>query len=90
MAQCAKLDINNTVIELITVDDSISDKEQYCVDLFGGTWKEYSKDGSTRANPACIGGKYDSANDRFLFPQPFNSWTLDSNYIWAPPVDIPS
>jgi hypothetical protein len=90
MAQCAKIDINNTVTQLVTVDDSIQDKEKYCFDLFGGVWKEYSLDNSFRGNPASIGGKYDSENDVFLFSKPYNSWTLDENLIWNPPVAIPT
>jgi len=34
---------------------------------------EYSVDGSFRANPAVIGGEYDSTNDVFILPKPYNS-----------------
>ena len=34
-----------------------------------------------------IGWTYDGTN--FIAPQPFESWTLDSNYDWQPPVPQP-
>ena len=38
---------------------------------------------------ASIGGKYDAVNNVFLYPQPYASWTLDSNYEWQPPTPCP-
>ena len=34
-----------------------------------------------------IGWTYNGTN--FIAPQPFESWTLDSNYDWQPPVPQP-
>lgn len=42
-----------------------------------------------RANYASIGGVYDSGNDVFYRAQPYASWTLDSGYIWQPPIAYP-
>ena len=35
-----------------------------------------------------IGWTYDGTN--FIAPQPYPSWTLDSNYDWQPPTPMPS
>ena len=33
---------------------------------------------------------YDSAKDKFLSPQPYASWSLDSNDDWQAPITYPS
>ena len=43
-----------------------------------------------RKNFAGIGFTYDSVNDVFIAPKPFNSWTLDTTtFKWIPPVARP-
>ena len=44
-----------------------------------------------RGNYAGIGYTYDSANDVFYPPKPFNSWTIsaETNWIWTSPVAYP-
>jgi hypothetical protein len=42
-----------------------------------------------RGNYAGIGYTYDSVNDVFYAPQPYPSWTLDSNWTWQAPVPCP-
>ena len=84
----AKLDASNTVRNVITIGDEVSNVENFCAEKFGGTWKESFKDG-TRKQPAVIGGTYDAAKDKFISEQPYDSWTLDSNDDWQPPVAIP-
>jgi hypothetical protein len=85
MALVAKLDIGNEVTDIIVVDDSIQNKEQWCTNLLKGTWKEIS-DGQEVA----IGSIYDSEKNAFLAVQPFSSWTLDNNNKWQPPVAFPT
>tara|TARA_B100001939_G_scaffold347887_1_gene371137 strand:- start:135 stop:530 length:396 start_codon:yes stop_codon:yes gene_type:complete len=44
-----------------------------------------------RGNYAGVGSIYDAENDVFYRPQPFNSWTLDTDsWTWQPPVEYPS
>ena len=43
-----------------------------------------------RGNYAGIGFTYDAKNDVFYAPQPYPSWNLDSNWLWQPPVAMPS
>ena len=54
------------------------------------TIKEWKRDGSIRANPAIITGTYDASKDKFYWPKPYASWTLDSNDQWVPPVTRPT
>jgi len=72
----------------------------FCEGLFGsGTYKQtsyntlggvHSLDGTPfRKNYAGIGYTWDSSKDAFYAPQPFNSWALDSNCIWQPPIARP-
>jgi hypothetical protein len=83
MAVCAKLDILNQVIETLTVDDSIVDKETYCINTFGGIWKNAS-------NAVRNGDTFDAEKNVFIPQKPFPSWTLNSNNIWVAPVSFPT
>jgi hypothetical protein len=42
-----------------------------------------------RANYATIDGTYDTENDVFYGFQPYDSWTLNSDWIWQSPVPYP-
>jgi hypothetical protein len=53
------------------------------VHLLGGT--------AFRGNYAGIGYTYDSINDVFYTPKPYESWILDSNtWTWVAPLDLPN
>jgi len=56
---------------------------------FDGVWKQVSYNGNFRKQYAGIGYTYDSVADVFVAPQPFPSWTLDSNHDWQPPTPKP-
>lgn len=53
------------------------------------TWKDAS-DSSKKYNPAGVGSTWDLANQAFYNPKPYDSWTLDSNFQWQPPVAVPN
>ena len=36
-----------------------------------------------------VGYTYDKTNDVFILPQPYSSWSLDSNFDWQPPTAMP-
>jgi hypothetical protein len=42
-----------------------------------------------RGNYAGIGFTYDEDNDVFYAPQPYPSWTLNSNWLWQAPLPYP-
>ena len=87
MAYFAEL-VDDTVTQVIVVNDDIADGAQFCHDLLGGLWLETFIDDPDK-NYAGIGYAYNPVTNDFIPPQPFESWTLDSNDIWQPPVPQP-
>ena len=79
-------------------NDCHADGETWCVNFFGGgTWKQTSYSGGFRKQFAGVGYTYDSTKDVFIIPKPVdkdgdtcNSWTLNSDSDWVPPITYPS
>lgn len=101
MAHFAKLDDNNIVTEVLVVNNEVLLKTDgteseykgkvFLNGLFGNaTWVQTSYNGNFRKQYAGIGFTYDETNDVFIVPQPFNSWSLDSNFDWQPPTPYPT
>jgi|TARA_R100000482_G_C4982723_1_gene84011 hypothetical protein len=78
---------NGKVVTIIRAEQDVIDSG-----VLGdpSTFKQWKRDGSIRSNPAVIGGTYDADQDKFFFPQPFASWTLDANDNWVPPIAKPT
>jgi len=98
MAHFAELDNIGTVLQLIVVHnnellvDGVEVEQvgiDFCRNLLGGTWKQTSYNNNFRKQYAGIGYKYDSVADVFIAPEPYPSWTLDSNHDWQPPTPRP-
>jgi hypothetical protein len=101
MAHFAELDDNNIVTQVIVVnnnelidngEESESKGVNFLASLFGhNRWKQTSYNGKIRKNYAGIGYSYNEGLDAFVAPQPFASWTLDTNSCrWKAPVDHPT
>lgn len=104
MAHYAFIDENNIVTEVIVGKDENNDGvdwEEYYGNVRNQTCKRTSyntignqhNNGGTafRGNFAGIGFKYDSVNDVFIPPKPYDSWTLNSNtWMWEAPIDYPT
>ena len=101
MAHFAKLDLNNTVTNVLVVNNNVLLKvdgteselkgKQFLNSLFGSaTWVQTSYNANFRKQYAGIGYTYDSLKDKFITPQPFNSWTLNVNDDWQPPTPMPT
>ena len=103
MAHYAFLDENNIVTQVITgrdESDGGTDWEVWYGDFHGQVCKRTSyntannvhKNGGTpfRGNYAGIGYTYREDIDVFVPPQPFPSWTLNTNINWEPPVAMPT
>ena len=101
MAHFAKLDENNIVTEVLVVNNDVLLKSDgteseykgkvFLNGLFGNaTWVQTSYNDNFRKQYAGIGYKYDSTNDVFIKSQPFDSWTLDSNFDWVAPIEYPT
>ena len=103
MAHFAKLDDQNVVIEVNVVNNETLNNLEFpesepvgvafLTEWSGGhsNWKQTSYNVNFRKNYAGVGYKYDSTYDAFIPPQPFPSWTLDTElYDWLPPVSHPN
>jgi hypothetical protein len=97
MAHFAKIE-NGIVTSVIVVHnnellvDGVETEQkgiQFCQSLFGGTWIQTSYTNRIRKQYAGIGFTYDADADQFVAPQPFASWTLDSNNDWQAPTPKP-
>ena len=72
-------------------NDMHVDGETWCVNFFkGGTWKQTSYNHNFRKQYCGKGYVYDAAKDKFLSPQPYQSWSLDGNDDWQAPVTYPT
>ena len=93
MAHFAK--VADGIVEQVIVADAA----QWCEANLGGTWIQtsYNTIGNTHSlggiplhkNYAGIGYSWDGTG--FAAPQPFESWTLDTDtYLWQAPVAMPT
>ena len=106
MAHFAKIDSNNIVTFVTVGRDEDNGKETDISSRTGDTYKQtsyntrgnihYGQDGNAdggvalRGNYAGIGYTYDTDNDVFYAPQPYASWTLDTDtWQWVCPLTYP-
>ena len=104
MAHFAELDKNNIVKRVVVVANDIEteagplgnndkhvDGEAWCARFFkGGVWKQTSYTHNFRKQFCGANFTYDPVQDIFIQPQPYESFTLDSNSDWQPPVAVPT
>lgn len=95
MAHYAYIDDNNKVVAVIVGKDENElidgmDPESYYARGTDFTVKRTSYNGRIRKQYAGIGYSYNPDADIFIAPQPFDSWTLDKNFDWQPPISYPS
>jgi len=94
MAHYAFLDENNIVTEVIVgaepseLIEGLVPEDWYS-NFRGQKCVQTSYTGSIRKNYASVGHRYDEDLDAFIAPKPFESWSLDENCVWAPPVPQP-
>jgi len=101
MANFAKLDSNNTVIDIMFVNnqelldnDGVEQEAigiAFCVMLTKHIyWRQTSYNKTFRKNFARVGSRYDPVLDAFIDPQPYPSWTLNATTgQWEPPTPRP-
>jgi hypothetical protein len=94
MAHYAFLDENNIVTEVIVGIDENElieglDPETWYGNFRNQICKRTSYNGNIRKQFAAIGFVYLPDADVFIAPQPFNSWLMDENFNWIPPVEKP-
>jgi hypothetical protein len=93
MSHWAEIDNNNKVIRVLVGDNNDPNGDegyQWLIDNLGGTWIKTSYNNTIRKQFAGIDYTYDAVNDVFIRPQPYPSWSLDSNFDWQAPVNKPS
>lgn len=104
MAHFAELNSSNEVLRVIVISnddvnsnggDYSSSAETFVASIVphetgGVSWKQTSYNNNARKQYAGVGYTYDSSKNKFIAPQPFNSWSLDSNDDWQAPVTYPS
>ena len=104
MAHFAELNNSNEVLRVIVISnedvaanggDLHADAETFVTTIVpygtgGVAWKQTSYNNNFRKQYAGIGYSYDSSKDMFITPQPYPSWSLDSNGDWLAPVPVPT
>jgi len=102
MAHFAKIGIDNTVLEVLVVNNvdcmtpQGEEKEEIGVEFLKKltgheSWKQTSYNGSFRKRYAGHGYTYNSELDAFVPPKPYASWTLDNDTAaWKPPTPMPT
>ena len=91
MSHWAELDSNNKVIQVTVGDNNDPNGDegyQWLLDNLGGTWIKTSYNSNIRGTYAGIGYFYNEAEDIFVTPQPYPSWTRSGSF-WQPPIPQP-
>lgn len=103
MAHFAKLDQNNTVLEVHVIsntellDENGVEQEskgiQFLINWCNGThtnWKQASYNGNIRKRYPSVGDTYNPQLDIFLPPKPYPSWVLhETMTYWISPIAAP-
>ena len=72
-------------------NDMHVDGETWCKNFFkSGDWKQTSYNSNFRKQYCGVGYTYDSTKDKFISPQPYSSWSLDTNDDWQAPITYPT
>ena len=95
MAHYAFLDENNIVTEIIVGKDETELIDGLSPEVWYGNFRKQtcirtSYNNNIRKQYAGIGFTYDAIADVFVEPQPYSSWSLDSNHDWQPPTLKPT
>lgn len=92
MAHWAEIDDNNIVVRVLVGDNNDPAGDEgysWLIQNLGGRWIKTSYNHNLRKQFAGIGFTYNEDADVFVQPQPFPSWTLDSNFDWESPIPYP-
>jgi hypothetical protein len=104
MAHFAELNSNNVVLRVVVacnqdIANNGGDKSEQAAEYFknicplsseGVKWIQTSYNNNFRKQYAGKGYTYDPIKDKFICPQSYISWSLDSNDDWQAPVTYPT
>jgi hypothetical protein len=93
MAHWAELDENNIVLRVTVGDNNDPAGDEgysWLIRNLGGRWIQTSYNANFRNKFAGIGDLYLEEYDVFVFPQPYESWSLNyETFKWEAPVEYP-
>lgn len=104
MGYFAQIDDNGIVQQVISISNDVLNEPEFTfpeTEPIGrvfisktlglpGEWRQTSFNGNFRGRYAGIGFRYDPERDQFIAPQPYPSWSLDSEGNWVPPIPQPN
>ena len=104
MAHFAEIDLNNKVLRVVVacnqdIANNGGEQSEKAAEHFktvcplsenGVKWIQTSYNHNFRKGFAGIGDTYDINKDKFISPQPFSSWSLDTNDNWQAPITYPT
>jgi len=104
MAHFAELDSNNKVLRVVVacnqdIANNGGEQSEQAAEHFktvcpfsenGVKWVQTSYNNNFRKKYAGKGHTYDPIKDKFIGPQPYLSWLLDSNDDWQAPITYPT
>lgn len=104
MAHFAELDLNNVVLRVVVacnqdIANNGGEQSEQAAEHFktvcplsekGVKWVQTSYNNNFRKQFGRVGYSYDLIKDKFITPQPYPSWSLDSNDDWQAPVAYPT
>lgn len=95
MAHYAYIDDNFEVIAVIVGKDETEFIDGLSPEVYYALGtpfmvKRTSYTGKIRKQYAGVGYTYDAELDIFIAPRPFDSWNLDENHDWQPPIPYPN
>jgi hypothetical protein len=88
MSNFAQIDENNIVVNVIRSETPDDDFPKNPLPL-NHKWVRTSYNRNIRKNFAGIGMLYDAQLDAFYNVKPYDSWILNEDCIWIPPVTKP-
>lgn len=91
MAHFAKIE-NDIVQQVIVIDNQYENQGQEYINTelgLEGEWIQTSYNHNIRKQYAGVGYTYNREEDIFVRPKPYDSWYLDENYDWQPPIPYP-
>ena len=96
MAHYAQVNSDNVVVNVLVMDNEMetNEGEQACIDwlqanVHADDWVKTSYNNNIRKQFAGVGYSYDVDKDKFIAPQLFASWALDSDDNWQAPITMP-
>ena len=91
MAHYAQIN-DNIVQQVLVMDNEWTEQEiqdWLTTNVSTDDWIQTSYNNNIRKQFAGIGFTFDAVKDKFIQPQPYASWSLDSDDDWQPPTARP-